>query len=82
MEYISPTRASDYFASRNLFILSDINAKFLKTHKINLTVAQFKKLVKLTDPLKYVYTGAYGYLRKTPVYSLNSFKENLEVVHA
>lgn len=78
MEYISSTKASDYFASRNLFILSDINSAFIKKHNIKVTAGQFKKLVRLSEPLKYVLTGAYGYTRKTAVYSLLSFSNLIE----
>ena len=75
----SPTCASEYYASRGLFVLSDVNAEFLRKHNIKMSVSQFKTLVRFSEPLKFVITGAYGYENKTPVYSINSFSNLMEV---
>lgn len=57
------------------FILSDINAGFLKKHNIKSTVSSFKERVKKSKPFSRCSTGSTYYnFRSTPIYRISDFK--------
>lgn len=60
----------------NFFILSDINAKFMKKHNLNGTVKYFKDTVRKSKPYTRVSTGSASYtFRSTPIYRVTDFKK-------
>lgn len=60
----------------NFFKLSDVNSQFLKRHKIDSSVKDFKQLVKKSKPYTRVITGSYHYnVRHTALYRVSDFKK-------
>lgn len=57
------------------FILSNIDAGFLKKHNIKSTVSDFKKRVRKSKPFAKCSTGSVYYnFRFTPIYRISDFK--------
>lgn len=57
------------------FILSSIDAGFLKKHNIEGTVSSFKERVKKSKPFTRCRTGSVYYnFRSTPIYRISDFK--------
>lgn len=72
-------KASDYYWRHsdrdNFFILSDVNAKFMKRHKISGSVKDFKDKVRKSKPFTRVNTGSASYnYRSTPLYRVTDFQ--------
>lgn len=72
-------KASDYYWQHsdrnNFFILSDVNAEFMKRHKLSGSVKDFKDKVRKSTPFTRVSTGGAGYnYRSTPLYRVTDFQ--------
>ncbi len=72
-------KAFDYYYRHsdrdNFFILSDVNAKFMKKHNLAGSVKDFKDKVRKSEPFTRVLTGSAGYnFRSTPLYRITDFQ--------
>lgn len=78
--YKASSRSHDFFLAKlprgdTYFILSDINAEFLKKHNIESTVSDFKLRVRKSKPFTRCSTGSVYYnFRSTPIYRISDFK--------
>lgn len=68
------------FKKETHFIRSDVNAKFLKKHNINMTVAAFKAEIEFINPAFLAEYGnrKYSRLGKVKVWNINTIKKYLE----
>ncbi len=63
----------------NSFIISQVNIAFLKKHKINMQVKDFKAMLRKLEPDWIGLAGGSGQLRKVNVYNINSVKKYLKL---
>lgn len=73
------SKAFDYYWQHgdrdNFFILSDVNAKFMKKHNLAGSVKSFKDKVRESKPFTCVKTGCSSYnYRSTPLYRVTDFQ--------
>lgn len=73
--------SNSYFSDRSYengdFILSRVTKCDLSYHGIDMTVKDFKDIVKKSRKYKVILTGGAGYTSHTKVYNFKNFK-NLE----
>ena len=64
---------------QDIFKLSDVSSRFLKANKIDMTIKDFKKLVRNSKPFARVRTGGVNYqMRSTPLYKISELKKNIK----
>jgi len=69
-------RARDSYVQKDkFFILSDINARFMKKHNIPGTIEEFKDIVRESRPYKQVFAGCGPFMKKTKVYYIEDYKQ-------
>lgn len=60
------------------FIISEVDANFLKQHKIDMKIKDFKTLVKMLEPRWIGLAGGCGKFRKVNVYNIKAVKDYIE----
>ena len=72
-------KASDYILNKEeYFYISEIDKDFLKRHKINMTIKQFKNFVRTCTPYDTVLTGGFRHeMRATKLYKMSEIKKKI-----
>lgn len=60
------------------FIISEVDVNFLKFHKIDVQVKNFKALVRKLEPSWIGLAGGCGKFRKVNVYNIKDVKDYIE----
>lgn len=75
MSFYGKRYNADMRIKSNHFILSNVNATFLKRNSILMSVEEFKRVVKASTPVFIVCTGGAGHIKRTKVYDIKQFEK-------